>query len=142
VTGSKHITEQPGIEVCEKDGQLLAVVVRRSFRATSTRFITPDSCNQQLGFVVYPAGSEIPRHAHLPLARSIVGTSEVLLVREGRCTAQIYDALRNLISEVELAACDVIVLNGGAHGFRVHENTTLMEVKQGPFTGLPEKERF
>jgi hypothetical protein len=133
---------QAGIEVCEKDGQLLALVVRRSFRAGSTQFVTPDSCTQQLGFIVYPAGTAIPRHSHLPLARSIVGTSEVLFVREGRCTAEIYDAQRSLVAEIELGAGDVIALNGGAHGFRVHENTVLMEVKQGPFTGLQEKERF
>jgi len=30
----------------------------------------------------------------------------------------------------------------GGHGFRMLENTVFLEVKQGPYTGLEEKERF
>ncbi len=37
---------------------------------------------------------------------------------------------------------DILVLVSGGHGFRMLEDTVLMEVKQGPYTGLKEKERF
>jgi hypothetical protein len=35
----------------------------------------------------------------------------------------------------------VIFVDGG-HGFRILEDTVLLEVKQGPYTGLEEKEFF
>jgi hypothetical protein len=31
---------------------------------------------------------------------------------------------------------------GGGHGFRMLENTVLLEVKQGPYTGIDEKRLF
>lgn len=130
------------IESCVEDGQLLAMVVRSGFAPPKTTFVTPDSCQQQLGFIVYAAGTTIPRHSHLPIERRILGTNEVVFVRQGRCTAEIYGRERTVISRFELAQGDVIVLNGGAHGFLVHEDTVLMEIKQGPFMPSPEKERF
>lgn len=130
------------VEQCVEDGQLLALVVHSAYAPRKTTFVTPDDCQQQLGFIVYGAGTTIPRHSHLPIERRIVGTNEVLFVRQGRCTAEIYGRARTVVRRFELAQGDVIVLNGGAHGFVVHEDTVLMEIKQGPFTSSPEKERF
>jgi hypothetical protein len=129
-------------ESCSENGRLLALVVRASFQPGKTTFVTPDSCNQQLGFIVYAAGTSIPRHAHLPLERTIHGTNEVVIVRRGRCTAEIYGERREVVARFELRAGDIILLNGGAHGFQVHEDTVLVEVKQGPYTIQIEKERF
>ena len=35
-----------------------------------------------------------------------------------------------------------MLMVGGGHGFRMLEDTVFLEVKQGPYTGLDEKERF
>ena len=130
------------VATCVHEGKLLALVVYRQFEPHETTFLTPDDCNQQLGFIVYGKDTRIPRHAHLPLERTITGTTEVVLVRAGACTAEIYSDSKQLLREFRLGPGDVILLNGGAHGFRLHEDTVLMEVKQGPFVGAPEKERF
>jgi hypothetical protein len=37
---------------------------------------------------------------------------------------------------------DVVVLLDGGHGFRMLEDTVLLEIKQGPYSGLGEKEQF
>ena len=124
------------------NGRLLALIVRNSFVPSRTTFVTPDDCNLQLGFVVYGAGTQIPRHAHLPIDRATRATNEVIVVRRGRCTAEIFDDSRKLIAEYPLETGDIILFNGGAHGFRVHEDTVLLEVKQGPHSDQPEKERF
>ncbi len=130
------------IESCVIDGQLLALVIRADYSVSKTTFITPNECTQQVGFICYAANTVIPRHAHLPLSRTILGTTEVVTVRRGRCTAEIYGPDKRPVAEYELREGDVILLNGGAHGFRVHEDTVLLEVKQGPYTDKPEKERF
>jgi hypothetical protein len=31
---------------------------------------------------------------------------------------------------------------GGSHGFRMIDDTVFIDVKQGPYTGIDEKERF
>ena len=51
-------------------------------------------------------------------------------------------AVSTLIATRELATGDVMLMVGGGHGFRMLEDTVLLEVKQGPYTGVAEKERF
>ena len=120
----------------------LAYIIRRELSPAETTFFTPNEFRQQVGFVVYPAGSEIARHVHLPLERHLVGTSEVIIVRSGRCLLDIYDDDRRLVATRDLQQGDVMLMVGGGHGFRMTEDTVLLEVKQGPYTGLVEKELF
>lgn len=120
----------------------LAYVIRTEFQPEKTTFLTPSDYKQQVGFVVYPAGGEIQRHVHRPLERHLVGTSEVLLVKQGRCEVDIYNDERDCVATVELRTGDIMLMVGGGHGFRMLEDTVFMEVKQGPYTGVDEKERF
>lgn len=124
------------------EGPLLALLLSGAGDPAETTFPTPPELNLQVGFVVYPAGGEIPRHDHKLLERQIVGTSEVLVVRSGRCEIDLYDHDRQRVATRELRTGDVIFIVGGGHGFRMLEDTVLLEVKQGPYTGLDEKERF
>jgi hypothetical protein len=48
----------------------------------------------------------------------------------------------NLVAPRELNVGDVMLMVGGGHGFRMLEDTVLLEIKQGPYTGENEKERF
>lgn len=134
---------QPGlVEHIVDDGQYLATIVRANYLPNKTTFISPDEYYQQLGFVVYPRGGEIRRHKHLPLERSLTGTPETLVVRRGRVKVELYDDQNRLSQTVELGTGDVILLVSGGHGISCLEDTILMEIKQGPYTGLVEKEFF
>ena len=120
----------------------LAYIIRGDLMPSRTTFLTPPQFKQQVGFVVYPAGGEIQRHVHRPLSRHLVGTSEVLIVRRGRCEIDIYNDDRELVATRELREGDVMLMVGGGHGFHMLEDTVFLEVKQGPYTGQDEKERF
>jgi hypothetical protein len=130
------------IERILQGSQPLAYIIRAGFALDRTTFFTPPEFKQQVGFVVYPAGGEIARHVHLPLERHLVGTSEVLVLRSGRCLIDIYGEDRSLVATRELQEGDIMLMVGGGHGFRMLEDTVFLEVKQGPYTGLEEKERF
>jgi quercetin dioxygenase-like cupin family protein len=132
----------PKVEHITSNGNPLAYIIRAGANPNKTTFLTPPEFNFQVGFVVYAAGGEIARHVHRPLERQIVGTSELLLVKEGRCLIDIYNNDRELVATRELRVGDVMLMVGGGHGFRMLEDTTFLEVKQGPYTGLDEKERF
>jgi uncharacterized protein with PhoU and TrkA domain len=108
----------------------------------TTTFLTPPHFKQQVGFIHYPAGGEVERHVHLPLERHLVGTSEVILVRRGSCTLDVYDEDLTLVASRELQEGDLMLMVGGGHGFRMLEETVLLEVKQGPYLECEEKERF
>lgn len=120
----------------------LCYIIRASFLPDQTTFLTPPEFKQQVGYVVYPVGGEIKRHVHRPLERHLVGTSEVLVVKQGHCLIDIYNDDRELVATRELFPGDVMLMVGGGHGFRMLEDTVFLEIKQGPYTGLDEKEQF
>jgi quercetin dioxygenase-like cupin family protein len=124
------------------DATFAYVIRREALAVAETTFFTPPDAGLQVGLVVYPAGGEVPRHTHRPLERSSAGTPEALLVQEGRCEVDVYDDDRRLVASAELRAGDVVVLVGGGHGFRMHEDTRLLEVRSGPYGGPEEKDRF
>ena len=130
------------VEIISRDGVPLAYIIRGSPLPDKTTFITPPEFKHQVGFVVYAAGGEVARHVHVPLERHIVGTSEVLVVKKGRCMVDIYDDERRFVDSREASAGDVILLVTGGHGFRMLEDTVFLEIKQGPYTGLQEKQHF
>jgi hypothetical protein len=47
-----------------------------------------------------------------------------------------------LVASRELRSGDITLMVGGGHGFRMQEDTVFLEVKQGPYTGIDEKECF
>ncbi len=128
--------------VSDQEGHLLAILVSHEHEPPDTEFMTTSDLNMQLGFIKYPEGGYIQPHIHLPIERHLVGTSEVLVIRSGKMETFIFDCDRRLVKKKVMGAGDILVLVNGGHGFRMLEDTVLMEVKQGPYTGLKEKERF
>lgn len=127
--------------ICWND-QTLAYVIRADLSPSKTTFLTPDEFKQQVGFVVYPKGGVIQRHVHRSIPRQLIGTSEVLILRSGRCEIDIYNDARELVATRELRQGDIMLMVGGGHGFRMLDDTVFLEVKQGPYLGIDEKERF
>ena len=132
----------PAVEVVTDGGLPLAYLIRDGASSSRTEFFTSDESTFQAGFVVYPAGGHVQAHVHLPVVRRVVGTSELLIVRSGRCVVHIYADDRRLVASRELLPGDAVLSVNGGHGFRMIEDTVLFEVKQGPYGGLAEKERF
>lgn len=130
------------LEIIRCDEGPLAYLVDGSWQPQATEFLTPDDLGQQMGMIVYPAGGEIIPHVHLPVTRTVEGTSECLVVRKGRCEVDFYDSARRFLTTRTLKEGDILLLLGGGHGFRMLEDTILLEVKQGPFMGTRDKERF
>ena len=130
------------IERIDEQGSPLAYIIRAAYLPDRTTFLTPPEFKQQVGFVVYPASGEIARHTHRALERHLIGTSEVLVVKKGHCLIDIYNDARELVATRELFPGDIMLMVGGGHGFRMLEDTVFLEIKQGPYTGIDEKERF
>ena len=131
-----------GVDIIEKAGVELCYIIRGELAPDATTFITRADYKQQVGFIAYPAGGEVQRHLHLPLERHLVGTSEVLFVRKGRCVLDVYDDAKELVASREVKAGDLVLMVGGGHGLRMLEDTLFLEVKQGPYLECEEKERF
>ena len=126
----------------DPSGKVLALIIPSGFRSDGIKFFTPDEVSQQLAYMNRPKGYVIEPHVHYPVPRNVEYTLEVLFIRKGRVRVDFYDQEQNYLFNRELSTGDVILLASGGHGFTMIEETEMIEVKQGPYTGEQDKTRF
>ena len=90
----------------------------------------------------HPAGKKIDAHVHNIVHRDVVMTQEVLFIKKGKLRVDFYDIYKDYIESKILEAGDIILLISGGHGFTAIEELEMIEVKQGPYAGDQDKERF
>ena len=130
------------LERIEKNGVLLAVIVRATCVPRRTVFYSPEDAPLQMGNVVHTAGSIIRPHTHLEAPRMVNATQEVLFVERGRVRITLFLPDGSPAYQSELGAGDKILLAQGGHGFEILEDTVLFEVKQGPYAGYEQGKKF
>jgi len=123
-------------------GELLAIIIKGRYMPEKTEFITPETFKQQVGFIVYKKGQEIEPHIHHELSRNLKGTSEVLVLKKGKVRIDFYSQDKKYIESRNLLPGDILVLVSGGHGFHFYTKGVFLEIKQGPYIGPQEKERF
>ena len=122
--------------------QLLALHVPADFSADGLTFFTPSNLSQQLAHMSHPGGHTIEAHNHVLNAKEIFYTSEALFVRRGSARVDLYDNENLYIESFVIRAGDVLLLISGGHGFEMLEDCDMIEVKQGPYAGDCDKNRF
>ena len=122
--------------------QVLAILVRANYSGSGIRFFTPDNFSQQLAYMNRATGYVIPPHVHNAQRREVHLTNEVLFIKSGRVRVDLYDSDKVYAESRVLEAGDVILLVSGGHGFEMLDDTEMIEVKQGPYTGDSDKTRF
>lgn len=130
------------VETIVDGKQTIALIVRAGFDKPGLHFFTPPSFSQQLAVMRHPAGKRIAAHSHKAVSRRVLRTQEVLLVRKGKVRVTLYSAKRERLCARVLSAGDLILLCGGGHGFQMLEETTMVEIKQGPYAGDKDKVVF
>lgn len=130
------------IETIAWHDQVLAILLRANYRGRGIEFFTPDSFSQQLAYMNRGTGYVIPPHVHNAQHREVHLTNEVLFIRSGRVRVDLYNSEKTYIESRVLETGDVILLVSGGHGFEMLEDTEMIEVKQGPYTGDTDKTRF
>jgi hypothetical protein len=127
-------------EVRDRAGKLLAVVVTGRDRIEpGLRFFTNPEHSLQVGEMRHREGHVIPAHRHVPTERRVIGTAEVLFVREGQLRADFYDDELQPIWTTVAETGDVLILLAGGHGFAAITEVVIEEVKQGPWLGDKDK---
>jgi len=122
-------------EKVKHKGKLIAIILRSDYSSNATTFFNPPYFSQQLGYIVYKKDGVIKPHFHKEVHRDITLTQEVLFVKKGRLTVNFYTTSKKYIESRELNKGDVIFLCSGGHGFKMLEDTEMVEVKQGPYSG-------
>jgi mannose-6-phosphate isomerase-like protein (cupin superfamily) len=130
------------IELINHQGNILALILRANYHAEGIQFFTPKVFSQQLAYMKHPPDHQINPHIHNKVHRDVHLTQEVLFIRKGRVQVDLYDDTKQYIRSAVLTTGDVILLASGGHGFTMLEETEMIEVKQGPYAGNGDKERF
>jgi predicted nucleotidyltransferase len=89
-----------------------------------------------------PKDYVIPPHRHNIVSREVHLTQEVLFIKNGKVRIDFYDNEQNYVISTILDKGDVILLADGGHGFKMIEQSEIIEVKQGPYCGENDKIRF
>mgnify|MGYP001028027997 CR=1 FL=1 len=125
-----------GIERVEAEGQLIAIVLRRYLEKEGTYFVTPPENALQLGVLGHKRGTEIGAHVHINTAHTIESVQEVLHILYGRVQVDFYSLTGVRLESLTLNSGDTILLISGGHGFKILEDSKIIEVKQGPYHGV------
>lgn len=74
--------------------------------------------------------------------REINFSQEVLFVKSGILRVDFYCEIKNSINRKLIEKEDVIMLSKGGHGFKIIDDTEIIEIKKGPLLSDNEKVRF
>ncbi|HAH22102.1 MAG TPA: hypothetical protein DCL49_14535 [Candidatus Omnitrophica bacterium] len=131
------------MERIESQGEIIAIIVRKASTVEGIQFFSPPEFSQQLGLITRKKDYSVKRHVHKLVARQVLVTQEVLYLLFGRIEITLYDKYRSQIKTVELSQGDTILLAGGGHGIKFLEDSKILEIKQGPYSGTEaDKEHF
>jgi hypothetical protein len=130
------------IETIKCDDQIVGIIVYRDYHVDGIKFLSPNDFTLQVGQMRRPAGYQVVPHIHNPVERHTVGTQEVLFIKQGRIRVDFYSFAQRFLESRELGPGDLILLAGAGHAIEVLEDTTIVEVKNGPYVEGADKGRF
>ena len=132
----------PQVETIVDGLEPIALIIRAGFNEPGIHFFTPPNFSQQVAVMRHPQGKKLDPHVHNLVTRQVLYTQEVLFVRKGRLKITLFTSQRRRLCVRELTDGDLILLCGGGHSFEMLTETTMVEVKQGPYAGENDKTRF
>ena len=123
------------IETIEYNSERLAYIIRKSIKVDGKKFFGSPDDFLQIGYMNLKKGENLKPHIHKPQNKVITENQEVLFIVLGKMKVSFYNKISQKINEVILTDGDLIVLLAGGHGFKFLEDTKMIEIKQGPYTG-------
>src|SRR5699024_7184525 len=90
----------------------------------------------------YEKGKELKAHIHNTVERTANRTCEALYVITGALEAVIYDMDEVPVEKLEVKQGEILVLLESGHGYFIKEDdTTVLEIKNGPYLGAESDRR-
>jgi|TARA_Y100000389_G_C17285415_1_gene425177 cupin fold WbuC family metalloprotein len=129
------------IEIKDKKNiYALIIKKKRRFIKNGVDFLTKDHDLLQLGFIKHKKNHYIKPHIHLKKPRIINYCTEVLLIEKGRVKIKFFNNNSfDIKKDKILSKGDIIILFQGGHGFKILEETKIIEIKQGPYVESKDK---
>tara|TARA_Y100000310_G_scaffold329225_1_gene398643 strand:+ start:255 stop:659 length:405 start_codon:yes stop_codon:yes gene_type:complete len=120
------------VENIEKDGKILAIILRSAEPDKPVEFVTPKDFPLQLGVHKRRKGDYVKAHDHVPFENlSNIPVQEFIFVKKGKISVGLYHN-KEIYKEIIVSSGESILINTG-HNVKFLEDTDMMEVKQGPY---------
>lgn len=120
------------VERVEWEGKIFAIILRKGWQTEGVNFLTAEDSPLQLGVLVHKEGKEIRPHIHRPRREIIKNIQEVLHIEQGKVEVDFYDHGKKIARSI-LNSEDTILFMQGGHGFKILEDSRIIEIKQGPY---------
>lgn len=130
------------IEKIYNGEQFLGLIIRKDYHDEGIQFLTDDLAPQQIGYMNRAKGYVIAPHVHNIVPRTVNITQEVLVIQRGKVRVDYYDDNQKYLESRIAYEGDILYLGYGGHGFKMLEDSEIVEVKQGPYCGTQDKVRF
>jgi len=128
-------------KILSNEGEIIALIIKKQ-HVESINFVTPENFPLQLGISKYKKDSTIKPHIHKKIKRVIEITQEMVYIEKGKVSIDFYDNDGRIISSETLESGDIVFFAQGGHGFKIIEDTKIIEVKQGPYFGVESEKTF
>lgn len=123
------------LENIKYEGEVIAIILRQGFSKEGTNFLTEPDDALQLGALQHKKGKIIKPHKHLKIKKEIDSVNEALFVQSGKVEVTFYDNESNKIESSILNQGDLVLMKKLGHGFKLLEDSKIIEIKQGPYSG-------
>lgn len=111
-----------------------AVVVRANYKNKQVDFFTDNDNEFQMGMFTRGAGYQVFPHKHVCNSFQISSVQEYILIKFGKLRIEFFTDDGVKIDEVILTTGDSVLTMTGGHGITFLEDTSILEIKQGPYS--------
>ena len=128
------------METIKHEGKILAIVVKTSEIKDKIFFVSPENFPMQVGVQNREKGVLVDAHEHLPFDKlENVSVQEIFYIKSGKAQVGIYSNDKKIADRM-ISDGDLIILDCG-HSVRFLEDTSFIEIKQGPYRGRENEKR-
>ncbi len=129
------------VEKIEKEGKILAIVLRSTQTDNSVEFVTPQEFSLQLGVHTRKKNDYVKAHEHVPFGTlTDFPVQDILIVKKGKITVGLYHESK-FFKDMTLSEGEIILISTG-HNVKFLEDSEVIEIKQGPYRGKEFEKKF
>ena len=118
------------------------IITPSSLKKKGITFFTKNYFNQQVGFMKHKKNKVILPHIHKNVSRNLSTTTEVIYILKGSLRVDFYTPQKKYLFSKNVKKNSIIILINGGHGFKVSDDIEMIEVKQGPYIEIKDKQKF
>ena len=121
-----------------KNGKILARhILKEDIKPGLISFSNDDEFLQVVAWGHYEKGKYLQDHWHNEFERTAMRTYEAVYVVKGAIEARIFDLDLVPVETFPVKQGEILILLESAHGYTIlEEDTTVLEIKNGPFMGV------